>query len=1278
MSSNTNLGNTPVNQGYVQLIHTGETGGIDGTLRILYDGDGTASDLQIASNKVKVSTELFIGSKTLSLFIQDTVGAMFSGNTETNIDVTYQTSDNTIDLVATGAITGLTGGTGIDITGSGSLTIAIDSTVATKSYVDTEVAGIVDSAPGTLDTLNELAAALGDDANFSTTTATNIATKLAKASNLSDLTNASTARSNLGVDAAGTDNSTNVTLVTTSHDYLSLSGQAITLGTIDISDDTNLVGGTGITLTGDTLSTTDSEIVHDNLSGFVANEHKDHSAININTAAGSGLTGGGDITTTRSISVDVNNLDAQLPALELADKIAIYDNSATETNVATLTQLKAIVNTDTNTNQLTTFDVSGDSGTDQTISHGNTLTISGGNGISTSTSATDILSVALGGFSSLTSQSSPDEQDLVVIEEAIGGAIKKVQIGALTSGISFNGSTANGLLTYGSSTTADVESNLTFDASNVLTATDGSESMAYTPSNNYLTIHETGATKGSHLRLATDNSDFILTAGGSANQLSLYDVNGIANRLVVNSSGRFQFQQDISIPVAKKLYFGGGDHTYIGEDADDRLRFFVGGDEFMRFTQQDAGGEIFSIYKDVYVADDKTIHFGGGNDIKIYHNSSSGNANIENYTGSLYVTNYTDNADIILRSDDGSGGVTPYITLDGSTGHLNLTPPNNVGIGTSSPSCRLHVSGNQEQVIRFQNGSTSNVQSIEMDSSRFYFYNRTASAFNSISVLNGGNVGIGAITPAYKLDVFGTTRIYSASGDADLRIEGGASNTTSFMIRNGAGNNRVDLLTGGANAMTINSSQNVGIGVTSPEGKVHIYQSDAGVAPHGDGDDLVLESNADTGISILSGEADGETGAIIFGSQNDSFGAALQYNYYENRLKLYTANSGHSLIFATDNNTEAMRIDSSQRVGIGTSSLGAGAKLNVVSGSSAYTAQFSRHDADDGLFLHSEAAGSHYNWLISTQDNVDAGFEITPSTAVGNRSFTTPAFVIKADTGRIGIGTNSPAEKLHIVGNVRVHDGGYLAAGDANDIFIRHDGNGHLQSNAGTMFINQVANGSMIFSTNNTERIRITSAGRVLIGGTSASGHNFDFEVLDNHAYVKGPDGWNGTGDLAIVALGSAVVNEVFGCGYKYGTGMILSTYKTGGYGSFGSSCQDSLIIADTTGQAKFINDVVAFATSDKRLKENVKPLDNALDKINKINGVEFDWIDGKDKHGNSVHSNEGHDIGVIAQEIEEVLPEVVTTRDNGYKAVKYEKIVPLLIQAIKEQQKQIEELKNG
>ena len=84
--------------------------------------------------------------------------------------------------------------------------VAADSALSSsqKTYIDSKVAGVVNSAPAALDTLNELAAALGNDANFATTTATSIGEKLAKASNLSDLTNAATARTNLGL-VIGTD-----------------------------------------------------------------------------------------------------------------------------------------------------------------------------------------------------------------------------------------------------------------------------------------------------------------------------------------------------------------------------------------------------------------------------------------------------------------------------------------------------------------------------------------------------------------------------------------------------------------------------------------------------------------------------------------------------------------------------------------------------------------------------------------------------------------------------------------------------------------------------------------------------------------------------------------------------------------------------------------------------------------------------------------------------------------------------------------------------------------
>ena len=85
--------------------------------------------------------------------------------------------------------------------------------------------------------------------------------------------------------------------------------------------------------------------------------------------------------------------------------------------------------------------------------------------------------------------------------------------------------------------------------------------------------------------------------------------------------------------------------------------------------------------------------------------------------------------------------------------------------------------------------------------------------------------------------------------------------------------------------------------------------------------------------------------------------------------------------------------------------------------------------------------------------------------------------------------------------------------------------------------------------------------------------------------------------------------------------------------------------------------DITAFSSSDINLKENINVIPNALDKVNAISGNTFTWKSGK-----------GDDTGVIAQEIEELgLPGVTETRDDGTKAVRYEKLVPVLIQAIKE-----------
>lgn len=104
-----------------------------------------------------------------------------------------------------------------------------------------------------------------------------------------------------------------------------------------------------------------------------------------------------------------------------------------------------------------------------------------------------------------------------------------------------------------------------------------------------------------------------------------------------------------------------------------------------------------------------------------------------------------------------------------------------------------------------------------------------------------------------------------------------------------------------------------------------------------------------------------------------------------------------------------------------------------------------------------------------------------------------------------------------------------------------------------------------------------------------------------------------------------------------------------------------------------FNGDIVAYHSSDKRLKTNILPIKSALDKIDKLGGYTFDWVPTEE-----VHSNEGTDIGVIAQEIEEQFPELVTTRENGYKAVKYDKLVAVLLQGIKELRQEIRDIKES
>ncbi len=87
--------------------------------------------------------------------------------------------------------------------------------------------------------------------------------------------------------------------------------------------------------------------------------------------------------------------------------------------------------------------------------------------------------------------------------------------------------------------------------------------------------------------------------------------------------------------------------------------------------------------------------------------------------------------------------------------------------------------------------------------------------------------------------------------------------------------------------------------------------------------------------------------------------------------------------------------------------------------------------------------------------------------------------------------------------------------------------------------------------------------------------------------------------------------------------------------------------------------------TSDERLKKNFESIEGSLDKVLAMTGKYYDW---RISEFPNLGLSEGRQIGVIAQEMEKILPEVVTTGEDGFKAVEYGHIVPVLIEAIKEQ----------
>jgi hypothetical protein len=401
-----------------------------------------------------------------------------------------------------------------------------------------------------------------------------------------------------------------------------------------------------------------------------------------------------------------------------------------------------------------------------------------------------------------------------------------------------------------------------------------------------------------------------------------------------------------------------------------------------------------------------------------------------------------------------------------------------------------------------------------------------------------------------------------------------------------------------ATAITIDSSENVGIGTTSPTG----YYSGA--------DNLVIyQSSGETGITIAT--ATNTTGALYFadgttGSQ--AYQGGIAYSH------------GAEILNLVAGGTNKMTVTSTGNVGIGTSS--PSQPLTVSKAGDLY------------IQVNNSSAG--FNTYLGTYTNES---RIVCDGAKPIAFFVNGSRVVDfANGGNVGIGTSSPSAKLEVIhGNVSQGNGvSFGRTASQSWDFWGDSGANVLYSKGNFAIIGTSDSQDLSFRTNNTDRMRIGASGRVLINRTSSASTNGRLDILRS----------SGEHCINCEVAGTASSTLV---GFFNGNGFV------GGI--------------NTSGSATSYN-----TSSDYRLKENVDYDFTALDRVAQLKPARFNFIADADTTVD----------GFIAHEVQDIVPEAVTGEkdavdDEGnpeYQGIDQSKLVPLLTKAIQEQQTIIDDLK--
>jgi len=583
-----------------------------------------------------------------------------------------------------------------------------------------------------------------------------------------------------------------------------------------------------------------------------------------------------------------------------------------------------------------------------------------------------------------------------------------------------------------------------------------------------------------------------------------------------------------------------------------------------------------------------------------------------------------------------------------------------------------------------------------------------ANAIGNGSIFDNGNVGISTTSPNAKLSV-GSGSIADANVPVQIST-GGPGSITYYGANKGGGYGLLfgyefggSLGTGGVlrlvppdpllfyvnsslEAMRITSTGNLGLGTSSPQAQLSV------------GSGSLLDTNVPVQIST------GGTGTVNYYGANKNGGYGLLFGY-ENAGGLGTGGvlrmvAADPLLFVVNNTAEAMRITSAGNVGIGTAapaekldvagnikatgnltlsgSINGGLRVRTTAGTPNVIGGFSGNSVSGGVegATISGGGGSFFpNSVLQNYGTVGGG---QGNTAGGGSNATVGGGSFNSATGSNatvgGGGRNSAMGSNATVGGGIGNTASGIAAtvpgGDSNVA-----GNYSFAAGRGAKANHD---GAFVWGDSTNADIASTAPNQFLVRASGGA------------SFLAGNVGIGTTTPLAKLSLGTDVANTKLALydapGAQYGFGIQGFQFRlhVGGptdrfsflNGAAGAEIMTiqgggNVGIGTTTPTEKLhvVGNILATGTitpSARRLKTNIQPLAGALNKIERLRGVFFDWKEsGK------------HDLGLIAEEVGEVLPEVVAYEENGVEAkgVDYARLTALLIEAVKEQQAQIRQL---